>query len=46
MSRYISFVFHQKSAKQEIKSQKTFQEDDQDYECEEKDDSNDSDYSD
>lgn len=44
---YISFVFHQKSAKQEVKPIKSFeenaQEEDPDYE--EKDDPNDSDYS-
>lgn len=46
MSRYISFVFHQKSAKQEIKSQNILQEEYEDYKYEEKDNSNDSDYSD
>lgn len=45
MSKYISFVFHQKSARQEVKPQKNIEEEDADYECEEKDDSNDSDYS-
>lgn len=45
MSKYISFVFHQKSARQEVKAQKSFEEEDGDYECDEKDDHNDSDYS-
>ncbi|XP_060534164.1 DNA repair and recombination protein RAD54-like [Cylas formicarius] len=42
LTKYISFVFHQKSACQEVKP-KSFEEEDPDYE--EKDDENDSDYS-
>lgn len=44
MSKYVSFVFHQKSAKQEVIKQKTFEED-EDPDFVEKDDSSDSDYS-
>lgn len=44
MSKYISFVFHQKSANQVVKSQKSFEEEEEDPDLEEKDDSNDSDY--
>lgn len=46
ISKYISFVFHQKSAKQEVKPQRDFEEELEDPDFEEKDDANDSDYSD
>lgn len=45
MSKYISFVFHQKSAKQEVKPQKSFEENGEDPDFSEKDNSGDSDYS-
>nr|CAH7767066.1 unnamed protein product [Callosobruchus chinensis] len=51
MSKYISFVFHQRSAKQEVKPQKSFEEEtevlekEEDPEYEDEDDDNDSDYS-
>ncbi|XP_074029572.1 DNA repair and recombination protein RAD54-like okr isoform X2 [Leptinotarsa decemlineata] len=43
LSKYISFVFHQKSAKAEVKARKSFEEVDPEYV--EKDDEQDSDYS-
>lgn len=43
ISRYVSFVFHQKSACQEVKPVKEEEEEDEDYEANEID--NDSDYS-
>ena len=48
MCKYISFVFHQKSANQEVKKVKSFEEEQQtneDSDYEEKDDPEDSDYS-
>ncbi|XP_018572376.1 DNA repair and recombination protein RAD54-like [Anoplophora glabripennis] len=47
MSKYISFVFHQKSARQEVKPVKSFEEEEEndDPDFNEKDNSNDSDYS-
>lgn len=45
MSRYISFVFHQKSAKQEVKAIKNVEEEEEDPEYKDDDDPADSDYS-
>lgn len=45
MSKYISFVFHQKSARQEVKPVKSFEEE-EDPDFSEKDSVNHSDYSD
>ncbi|XP_030755044.1 DNA repair and recombination protein RAD54-like [Sitophilus oryzae] len=46
MCQYISFVFHQKSAKQEVKAVKSFEEvvEEKESDCENNDDSDDSDY--
>lgn len=48
MCKYISFIFHQKSANQEVKKIKSFEEkeEDKNSDYEEKDDEDDSDYSD